>query len=105
LRVQFPELTAPQRVGGTLSGTEEISSPTAEFDLFVAALASHAGEVLSRDTIMMHMRGLEYGGFDRSIDNAHFPPAQAPGATTPKNPHRIKTVRAKGYLFSPTGWN
>lgn len=84
-------------------GNEEIQFTTAEFDL-LWQLASHAGEVLSRDTIMMHMRGLEYGGFDRSIDMRISRLRKRLGDDT-NNPHRIKTVRAKGYLFSPTGWN
>jgi DNA-binding response OmpR family regulator len=83
-------------------GDDEIQFTTAEFDL-LWQLASHAGEVLSRDTIMMHMRGLEYGGFDRSIDMRISRLRKRLGDDT-NNPHRIKTVRAKGYLFSPTGW-
>ncbi len=84
-------------------GDDEIQFTTAEFDL-LWQLASHAGEVLSRDTIMMHMRGLEYGGFDRSIDMRISRLRKRLGDDT-NNPHRIKTVRAKGYLFSPTAWN
>ncbi|MBE0626548.1 MAG: winged helix-turn-helix domain-containing protein [Burkholderiales bacterium] len=84
-------------------GDDEIQFTTAEFDL-LWQLASHAGEVLSRDTIMMHMRGLEYGGFDRSIDMRISRLRKRLGDDT-NNPHRIKTVRAKGYLFSPSAWN
>ena len=84
-------------------GDDEIQFTTAEFDL-LWQLASHAGEVLSRDTIMMHMRGLEYGGFDRSIDMRISRLRKRLGDDT-NNPHRIKTVRAKGYLFSPNAWN
>jgi len=100
---RFGQFRIDRSTRSVFLGTEEIQFTTAEFDL-LWQLASHAGEVLSRDTIMMHMRGLEYGGFDRSIDMRISRLRKRLGDDT-SNPHRIKTVRAKGYLFSPTGWN
>ena len=100
---RFGQFRIDRSTRSVFLGTEEIQFTTAEFDL-LWQLASHAGEVLSRDAIMMHMRGLEYGGFDRSIDMRISRLRKRLGDDT-ENPHRIKTVRAKGYLFSPAGWN
>ncbi len=100
---RFGQFRIDRSTRSVFLGKEEIQFTTAEFDL-LWQLASHAGEVLTRDTIMMHMRGLEYGGFDRSIDMRISRLRKRLGDDT-SNPHRIKTVRAKGYLFSPTGWN
>ncbi len=100
---RFGQFRIDRSTRSVFLGTEEIQFTTAEFDL-LWQLASHAGEVLSRDTIMMHLRGLEYGGFDRSIDMRISRLRKRLGDDT-NNPYRIKTVRAKGYLFSPVGWN
>jgi len=83
-------------------GTEEISFTTAEFDL-LWLLASNAGTILSRDDIQSKMRGIEHDGLDRSIDMRISRLRKRLG-DDPDTPARIKTVRAKGYLFSPTDW-
>jgi len=64
-------------------------------------LASAAGHVLSRDALLKKMRGIEFDGIDRSIDNSisklrrRFDDAAS---------EKIKTVWGEGYLFSPSGW-
>ena len=64
-------------------------------------LAGSAGQVLSRDALLKKMRGIEFDGLDRSIDNnisklrRRFDDACA---------EKIKTVWGEGYLFSPTAW-
>lgn len=81
---------------------ERIALSTTEFDL-LCLLASHAGEVLERDTLLRQVRGFGYDGFDRSIDIAISRLRKKLGdEATP--PRRIKTVRNKGYLFSPDQW-
>ncbi|MFN4238180.1 MAG: two-component system response regulator RstA [Vogesella sp.] len=85
----------------TLDG-ERIALSTADFDL-LWQLASHAGEVQDRDTLLRVMRGLSYDGLDRSIDIAVSRLRKKLG-DDPVAPFRIKTVRNKGYLFSPAGW-
>jgi two-component system response regulator RstA len=85
----------------TLDG-ERIALSTSDFDL-LWQLASHAGEVQDRDTLLRVMRGLSYDGLDRSIDIAVSRLRKKLG-DDPVAPHRIKTVRNKGYLFSPAGW-
>ena len=64
-------------------------------------LAESAGRVLSRDALLKKMRGIEFDGLDRSIDNCisklrrKFDDAES---------EKIKTVWGEGYLFSPAAW-
>ncbi len=85
-----------------LSG-ESIDLTTAEFDL-LWLLASHAGNVLSRDDLLQELRGIGFDGLDRSID-ARISRLRKKLNDDPENPTRIKTVRGKGYLFSKHDWN
>src|SRR5205085_3309444 len=65
-------------------------------------LAEAAGRVLSRDELLKKMRGIEFDGMDRSIDNCisklrrKFDDAAS---------EKIKTVWGEGYLLSPSAWN
>lgn len=82
---------------------EEIPFTTAEFDL-LWLLAEHAGKILSRDELMSGVRRIAHDGLDRSIDMrvSRLRRRLKDDAETPR---RIKTVRGKGYLFSPTEWD
>jgi two-component system OmpR family response regulator len=82
---------------------KEIFFSTVEFDL-LWLLASRAGHVLSRDDLTIGLRGVEYDGMNRSIDMRVSRLRKALGDEA-DNPQRIKTVRGKGYLFSPTDWD
>ncbi|MDQ2990432.1 MAG: winged helix-turn-helix domain-containing protein, partial [Pseudomonadota bacterium] len=64
-------------------------------------LATAAGQVLSRDALLKKMRGIEFDGMDRSIDNAISKLRRRFDDT---GSEKIKTVWGEGYLFSPTGW-
>ena len=81
----------------------EIDFTTNEFDL-LWLLATHAGKILSRDTISQTLAGIEYDGLDRSIDIriSRLRKLLHDDSTHPKG---IKTVRGQGYLFVPDGWN
>jgi len=78
----------------------EVAMNSAEFKLFLI-LAEAAGKVQSRNDILIKMRGIEFDGLDRSIDNCvsrlrrKFDDAAS---------ERIKTVWGEGYLFSPSAW-
>ncbi|MCH8620836.1 response regulator transcription factor [Undibacterium sp. TS12] len=80
---------------------QEVDLNSAEFKLLLV-LAEAAGKVLSRNDILIQMRGIEFDGLDRSIDNKisrlrrKFDDAQA---------DKIKTVWGEGYLFSPSAWD
>ncbi len=81
---------------------ESMELTTAEFDL-LWMLASQAGHILSRDTIMEELRGIGFDGADRSID-ARISRLRKKLHDNPDAPTRIKTVRGKGYLFSRSDW-
>lgn len=62
-------------------------------------LASHAGQPLSRREILKRVRGLDEEPLDRSIDSRVYRIRAKLGAAA--QGHRIRTVRNRGYLFSP----
>lgn len=76
---------------------ERIDLTSAEFDL-LWLLASNAGRVLIREEIFSQLRGIKYDGQDRSID-VRVSRIRPKIGDDPNQPHRIKTVRSKGYLF------
>lgn len=81
----------------------EVTLTTAEFDL-LWLLADNAGAIVSRDTVQKSLRGIEHDGLDRSIDMRISRLRKRLGDDT-RSPRRIKTVRGKGYLLSPTAWD
>lgn len=84
-------------------GEEIIRLSDAEFDL-LWLLAEKAGTILSRSELFQKMRGFEYDGADRSIDMIVSRLRRCLGDDG-TNPSRIKSVRGKGYLFSPKDWD
>ncbi len=82
---------------------EQVTLSTSDFDL-LWLLASHAGEIMKRETLLKNLRGVSYDGLDRSIDVAISRLRKKLG-DNPNEPFRIKTVRNKGYLFSLSGWD
>lgn len=101
-QLTFGTLVIDEPCREVLLDGERIALSTSDFDL-LWQLASHAGEVQDRDTLLRVMRGLSYDGLDRSIDIAVSRLRKKLG-DDPLAPQRIKTVRNKGYLFSPAGW-
>jgi len=80
---------------------EPVVLNSTEFKLLLV-LAEAAGQVMSRNDILLKMRGIEFDGLDRSIDNCISRLRRKfddPGA------ERIKTVWGEGYLFSPSAWD
>ena len=69
-----------------------------QFDLLVA-LANNAGRVLSREVLMDMVKGTELESFDRSID-VHVSRIRAVIEDNAKQPRRVITVRAVGYVFA-----
>jgi two-component system phosphate regulon response regulator OmpR len=69
-----------------------------QFEL-LSVLATNAGRVMSRETLMDRVRGEELEAFDRSID-VHISRLRAAIEDDPKHPRRIITVRGAGYVFA-----
>jgi len=73
-----------------------------EYDV-LHVLAANVGQAMSRDSLVERIRGIEYDGFDRSVDicisrlrrklqdDAHVP-------------RRIKTLRGVGYMLTADAW-
>ncbi len=73
-----------------------------EFDI-LWLLASQAGKVISRAELVNRLRGIDYDGFDRSID-IRISRLRKKLENDPSLPCRIKTVWGKGYLFALDAW-
>ena len=80
----------------TVSGIP-ISISSNEFDV-LWILAKEAGNVVSRKTLVTELRGIDYDGFDRSVDIIISRIRKKLGDDA-SNPYRIKTIWGKGYLF------
>jgi two-component system OmpR family response regulator len=72
-----------------------------EYKLLIV-LAESAGRVLSRDALLKKMRGIEFDGLDRSIDNSI---SKLRRKFDDSDSEKIKTVWGEGYLFSPSAWD
>jgi Response regulators consisting of a CheY-like receiver domain and a winged-helix DNA-binding domain len=81
---------------------QSIALTESEFDL-LWQLASHPDDVQSRDTLTKVLRGIEYDGIDRTVDNKVVT-LRKKLADDSASPYRIITVRGKGYLFVPDAW-
>ncbi|KKA44222.1 MULTISPECIES: response regulator [Salinivibrio] len=81
---------------------EPIALTDSEFAL-LWHLASQPDEVHTRDTLTRALRGIEYDGVDRTVDNKIVTLRKKLGDTS-SNPQKIITVRGKGYLFVPDAW-
>lgn len=74
-----------------------------EFEL-LWLLASTPDTPLSRDYLTQTLRGIEYDGIDRTIDNKVVRLRKLLGDD--KVPaEKIQTIRGKGYLFVSTAWH
>jgi two-component system response regulator RstA len=96
-RLEFGNLVIDNSAREVILDGQSVEMTSAEYDL-LWLLASHAGTVLSRETIFERLRGIQYDGQDRSID-VRISRIRPKVGDDPDNPRRIKTVRSKGYLF------
>lgn len=96
-RLEFGNLVIDNSAREVILNGQSVEMTSAEYDL-LWLLASHAGTVLSRETIFERLRGIQYDGQDRSID-VRISRIRPKVGDDPDNPRRIKTVRSKGYLF------
>lgn len=80
---------------------ERVALSSSEFDLLLF-LASHAGEVQSRDAVYRGLYKRSYDGLDRTLDVRISQLRRKLGDAD--EPVRIKTVWGHGYLFVPDAW-
>ncbi|EAR10888.1 transcriptional regulatory protein RstA [Reinekea sp. MED297] len=81
---------------------EPVRISSNEFDV-LWYLASHAGTIVTREQLLKDVRGLEYDGFDRSMDVLVSRIRKKLGSA--EHPDRIKTVWGKGYLLVTDAWS
>ena len=85
----------------TLAG-KKIAISSNEFDV-LWILAQAAGNVVKREELLSQIRGIEYDGFDRSVDILVSRLRKKLGDDA-GNPYRIKTIWGKGYLLATDAW-
>ncbi|MBH9579706.1 response regulator transcription factor [Inhella proteolytica] len=73
-----------------------------EFDV-LALLVEHAGTAVTRRRLIEVLRGIDYDGFDRSVDMT-LSRLRRKFGDDPEAPQRFKTVWGVGYLLAPEGW-
>jgi len=73
-----------------------------EFDLLVF-LASHPGEIQSRERLFRSLYNRDYDGLDRMLD-IRISRLRRKLDDDAENPQRIKTIWGQGYLFVPDAW-
>jgi len=84
----------------TVAGRPVALTPT-EFRL-LGTLVREAGQVLSREQLIQKVLGLEFDGFDRTID-VHILNLRRKLGDDPAHPRYIKTVYGAGYKFEASG--
>jgi two-component system phosphate regulon response regulator OmpR len=77
----------------------EVSLTAMEFDLLLL-LASRPGEILSRERLLSLAHGKDVDPLDRSID-IRVTRLRRKIEADPDNPRLIRTVRGRGYVFTP----
>ena len=78
---------------------KEVRLTTGEFDL-LAAFVNNPNQVLTRDQLLRVSRDREAGPFDRTID-VQVGRLRSKLEDDLKKPTMIKTVRGRGYIFTP----
>jgi two-component system OmpR family response regulator len=78
---------------------KEVRLTTGEFDL-LAAFVNNPNQVLSRDQLLDLCRNRKAGPRDRTID-VQVGRLRSKLEDDPKKPTMIKTVRGRGYIFTP----
>ncbi len=101
-RLTFGRLNIDLSARNVFLANQKVAISSNEFDV-LRALISQAGKVVSRQALVTELRGIEYDGFDRSIDILVSRIRKKLGDDA-QNPFRIKTVWGKGYLFVKDAW-
>ena len=101
--IQFGQFHLDAISRTTLLNGCKIAISTNEFNV-LWYLAQSAGQVVNRNDLVKAMRGIDYDGFDRSMDIIVSRLRKKLGDDA-NNPFRIKTIWGKGYLFVTDAWD
>ncbi len=97
-RIQVGDLVVDAASRAATLAGDPLDLTSSEFDL-LWLLARHAGEALSRDRIYEELRGIEWDGLDRSVDQRVATLRRKLGDDA-NRPARIKSVRGVGYQLA-----
>lgn len=101
-KITFGKLTIDANSRTTTLAGAKVAISSNEFDV-LWQLAQAADTLVSRKALVIERRGIDYDGFDRSIDILISRIRKKLGDDA-SNPYRIKTVWGKGYLFVKDAW-
>jgi DNA-binding response OmpR family regulator len=79
-------------------GERAVSLTPSEFEL-LAAMMSTPGQVLSRGDLLDHVQGIDYEGYERTID-VHIRNLRTKIEPDPRHPRYVETVYGVGYRFA-----
>lgn len=100
--IQFGQFHLDGNSRTTLLNGHKVAISTNEFDV-LWYLAQSAGQVVNRNELVKAIRGIDYDGFDRSMDIIVSRLRKKLGDDA-NNPYRIKTIWGQGYLFVIDAW-
>jgi DNA-binding response OmpR family regulator len=95
--VAIGDLTLDRRNNTVLKNNNDLFLTQLEVNI-LQLLYLNAGSTLSRDDIMLHIRGVKHNPLDRSID-IHINKIRKKIEKNPSKPTYIHTIRGKGYSF------
>jgi len=101
-KITFGQLAIDANSRTTMLAGVKVAISSNEFDV-LWQLAQSADNLVSRKELVTQRRGIDYDGFDRSIDILISRIRKKLGDDA-SNPYRIKTVWGKGYLFVKDAW-
>ncbi|MFF2483780.1 response regulator transcription factor [Paenibacillus sp. NPDC058071] len=92
--IQLGDVVLNRRTFKVEQGGEEVTLPLKEFELLFK-LASHPGQIFTREQLIVQIWGMDYEGDDRTVD-VHIRRLRARFAGE-KRHFRIETARSLGY--------
>jgi DNA-binding response OmpR family regulator len=101
--IQFGQFHLDANSRTTLLNGYKVPISSNEFDV-LWYLAQSAGQVVNRNELVKAIRGIDYDGFDRSMDIIVSRLRKKLGDDA-NNPFRIKTIWGQGYLFVTDAWD
>ena len=99
--LQFGKLSIDTAARSVVLDARTIALSSNEFDLLLF-LASHAGEMQSREKLYRQLYGRDYDGLDRTLDVRISQLRRKLGDIG--ETEKIRTVWGHGYLFVPDAW-
>ncbi|NRA83575.1 MAG: response regulator transcription factor [Gammaproteobacteria bacterium] len=101
-KLDFGQLSIDQQAKRVIYQDQEIDLSTNLF-AFLWFLASHAGQVIDRESVFQALKGREYDGLDRRFD-VMLSTLRKLFNDDPQSPKKFKTIWGKGYLFVADAW-